>query len=418
MRFSFRPSPDRSNHPAVAVLDADSPPGLAFVRSLGRRGVPMHVYSPRKVPVSRLSRFTASFGACPDPEHADVFLPWLQAEVKKGHIAYVAPTSDLMAFYMAEFPECFPKDQPRAHAERGAILDMLFKHRFDDTCQRHGMRAPYTRFPLSKDEALSQAASYPYPVILKPKSHVGVGWARGVVVRNEADMRREFGPYPVRPEVKRLMDRFPELAWPMVQEYVPGALEHLYSVSGIMNERGEILAAAGSKKTQQWPPTLGVGIVFESWHDAGPMQQGLDFVRKALKSGIFELELIWDARTQTYVAIDLNPRAHGHIAFDIARHNDLPWLWYQLATGIDVPVQPPAKHDVRWLHAIPYHVGNLIGVAKGPERRAKWSNYVSNLRGHHVDIIHDDDDLLPSIGNAMYMLRHPGGLIRPFLRGH
>lgn len=410
------PNARNQGAPAVAVLDADTPPGLAFVRSLGRHGVPIHVYSPRRVPVARLSRYCSSFHLSPDPEDAGAYLPWLKQEVAKGHIAYVAPTSDLIAFYMAEFPECFPAGQPRGTPGREATLDMLFKDRFDTACKKNGVRAPWTAFPKSVEEALADAAGLPYPVILKPKSHVGVGWARGVVVRNEQEMRRAFRAYPVRPESQMLMDRYPELRWPMVQEYVPGALQHLYSISGVMDDGGRLIAWAGSKKTQQWPPTLGVGIVFESWQEEAPVALGLQFVRQAVGRGIFELELIWDARAQDYVAIDLNPRAHGHVAFDVARGNDLPLLWYKVACGEGPATQREARSDVRWLHSIPYHVGNLIGVTKGPERGRRLQAYVDNLRGPTVDIIHDGRDVLPSVAHAYYMLRHPGGLLKPFWR--
>ena len=37
----------------VAIFDADAPPGLAFVRSLGRAGAAIRVYSHRRWPVSR-----------------------------------------------------------------------------------------------------------------------------------------------------------------------------------------------------------------------------------------------------------------------------------------------------------------------------------------------------------------------------
>jgi D-aspartate ligase len=415
MQLPFLRKAPSASLPAVAVLDADTPPGLAFVRSLGRHGVPMHVYSARRAPVARLSRYCTRFGPCPDPEDAEKFLPWIKAESAKGLFSYVAPTSDLMAFYMAEFPECFPKGQAKALPSRESVLDMLFKDRFDAACTRNGIRAPWTSFPLSVEEALKGAASLPYPVILKPKSHVGVGWARGVVVRDEVALRKAFGPYPVRPETKMLMDRFPELRWPMIQEYVPGALEHLYSISGVLGHDGELLAWAGSKKTQQWPPTLGVGIVFEAWNDAAPVALGLKFVKEALGKGIFELELIWDARTQTYVAIDLNPRAHGHIAFDIARNNDLPLLWYHMATGAKLSALPAASDDVKWLHSIPYHVGNVIGVLKGPGRKERLATYVENMRGKTVDIINDVSDPMPSVAHTYFMLRHPGGLIKPFL---
>lgn len=404
-----------SDKPVVAVVDAQSPPGLAFTRSLGRQGVPIHVYSPQRYPVSRMSRYCRKFGFCPDPENAEAFLPWLKAEVAKGEISFVAPTSDLIAFYMGEFPECFPAQQAQAMPSRDSILNMLFKDRFDAACRNNGVRAPWTSFPLSVEEALANASSLPYPVILKPKSHVGVGWARGVVVHNEVEMRAAFRPYPTRPETKMLMDRFPELAWPMVQEYVPDALKYLYSISGVLSPTGELIAWSGSRKTLQWPPTLGVGITFESWQEKQPVALGLKFAKAALGRGIFELELIYDSRTKDYVAIDLNPRAHGHIAFDIARGNDLPWLWYQMAIGQQVRRQPDPRDDIRWLHSIPYHVGGLIGLARGPKRWERFAQYKAGLTGQTVDIINDWNDLLPSLAHTAYMLRHPGGLIKPFI---
>lgn len=415
MREESTRQSSRNKEISVAILDAQSPPGLAFTRSLGRLGVPIHVYSPVRFPVARLSRYCRHFGTCPDPENAEQFLPWLKKESAKGTFDLVAPTSDLIAFYMGEFPECFPKAQTSCMPSKKSILDMLFKDRFDAACKTHNVRAPWTSFPLSVEEALSQAASLPYPVILKPKSHVGVGWARGVVVRDEIQLRQAFKPYPTRPETKMLMDRFPELKWPMIQEYVPGALKHLYSISGVLSPTGELIAYAGSKKTLQWPPTLGVGIEFEAWDERAPMTLGLNFVKNTIERGIFELELILDERTGEYVAIDLNPRAHGHIAFDIARGNDLPALWYKMATGFALQAQPNAREDVRWLHAIPYHVGGLIGIARGPERKKKLGSYLTCLRGKTVDIIHDMRDPAPTLAHAAYMLRHPGGLIKPFL---
>lgn len=406
----------QSDRQSVAVLDAEAPPGLAFTRSLGRGGIPVRVYSPRRYPVARLSRYCTGFDRSPDPENAEVFLPWLKNEVAQGKISLVAPTSDLIAFYMGEFPEVFPAAQQQGMPSREAILDMLFKDRFDAACLRHGLRAPWTSFPKSVEEALSNAASLPYPVILKPKSHVGVGWARGVVVRNEIELRKLYQPYPVHPHRKLAMDRFPELRWPMIQEYVPEALKHLYSVSGLLDKDGTILAYAGSRKTLQWPPTLGVGIVFESWYEEKPVKLGLEFAQKVLGRGLFELELIYDRRTNDYVAIDLNPRAHGHITFDIARNNDLPLSWYRMATGEKLTPQPTALNDVRWLHSIPYHVGALIGMARGPKRAERLMAYMDGMRGNTVDIINDRGDPLPSLAHTAYMFRHPGGLIKPFLK--
>ena len=54
----------------VAIFDADVPTGIAFVRSLGRAGVPLRVYSHRRWPVSRFSRYCADFARCSTPSSA------------------------------------------------------------------------------------------------------------------------------------------------------------------------------------------------------------------------------------------------------------------------------------------------------------------------------------------------------------
>jgi hypothetical protein len=53
--------------------------------------------------------------------------------------------------------------------------------------------------------------------------------------------------------------------------------------------------------------------------------------------GIFEIELLVDS--EHLCAIDLNPRAFGFLALDIARGIDLPWLW--LSTTIKLPSASP-----------------------------------------------------------------------------
>ena len=112
----------------------------------------------------------------------------------------------------------------------------------------------------------------------------------------------------------------------------------------------------------------------------------------------------------------MNPRAFGQIALDIARGHDLPWLWYQLLCGEHVSMQPAvADDDVRWMHALPFHFGALIGIARGPNRKELFARYRDVLRHRHVDVVHAAGDIAPSVAFVAKMLRHPGGLIRPFI---
>src|SRR5205823_6252973 len=119
---------------------------------------PLRLYSHRRWPVARLSRYCAGLGRCPELEDAAAFLPWLKEELRSGRIDLVAPTSDLIAFYAAELE----RDE--------AVLDCLFKDRFDAQCARHGFRTPWAAYPGTVEEARDLAPAFRYPALLKPKS--------------------------------------------------------------------------------------------------------------------------------------------------------------------------------------------------------------------------------------------------------
>jgi D-aspartate ligase len=397
-----------SARPRVGIFDADAPTALAFTRSLGRGGVPVRIYSHRRWPVARFSKHCSEFARCPDPDDAVQFLPWLEGELRSGSIQLVAPTSDLIAFHVAELSEAIAPDLRRRLPAPAAVLDSLLKDRFDVACARLGFRTPWAAYPASVEEARERADAFRYPAILKPKSHVGIGLARGQVVRDVHELRRAYRQYPIPPRQAPVTARYPELSLPMIQEYVPGTLENLYSVSGVLGDRGEVVAVAASRKAAQWPPTLGIGIEFHGCADKGLLSTGSALAGQVLGRGIFEVELIRDARAGHLVAIDLNPRAHGFISFDVARNNDLPLLWYRLATGEAVEPADPVRHDLVWTHAVPYHVRRWVNRLKGrPGERS---------RSGTVDIVNDRRDPLPSAAFLAVMLRHPGGLVRPFLK--
>jgi len=390
----------------VAIFDADAPPGLAFVRSLGRAGAAIRVYSHRRWPVSRYSLWCEEFARCPDPARGEEFVPWLRDEVRSGRVDLVAPTSDLIAYHVATLPDVFALELRTRFEPAEGVLASLFKDRFDAACRRLGFATPWAAFPRSVEEARDLAEAFRYPAILKPKSHVGVGIARGEVVRDADEMRAGYREYPLPPAESA---RHPELALPMVQEYVPGALDNLFSVSGVLGAGGEVVAAMASRKIAQWPPTLGIGIEFHALDDPALVSRGAALASAILGRGIFEVEFIRDPRDGGWVAIDLNPRAHGFIRLDIERGADLPLLWYRIATGAAIPPAEAPRHDLVWKHGVPHAVQRMV-------RRMRGGAPVAIPSAEAVDVIHDRRDPLPTLPFVATMLRHPGGLIRPFLQ--
>jgi D-aspartate ligase len=397
--------------PPVTVFDPDTPGALAFVRSLGRAGVPVIVSGPGALPAARLSRYHAGFRRSPDPTDPERFIPWLEAEIDAGRITRVAPTSDLIAFYLALLRARLPPSVRAVLPSREAVEATLFKDRFDDACRGAGVATPFTLSPPSVEAAHDAAASLPYPVVLKPRSHVAVPLARGVVVEDADALRAAFQPYAV-PEVWRRLLRRDDLGLPVIQAWVGAGVEDLVAVSGMLGYGGDLLARTGHVKRGQWPPRVGVGTVFEPFAGAEVLDTAVTVVRRIL--GRFELELV-RLRDGTSLAIDLNPRAHGQIRFDVARQVDLPLIWYRATLGeITAPAEAVTGPTV-FHNGIPWHVGEWVAVARGPGRRARLDAYLAARRQPHVDIVHDRSDPLPSLAFAARLLRHPGGLLRPYL---
>jgi predicted ATP-grasp superfamily ATP-dependent carboligase len=342
-------------------------------------------------------------------------LPWLQARVRSGEITRLAPTTDLIAYYLSVLREDFPADVQRAITPLSEIEHCLIKTRFTASCDAAGQLVPCTTAPDDADGAVLAARVIGYPLIIKPKSHLVVGMAkRGELVRDEAALRRAYYRYPVAPGQEQLAADYPELRWPLLQRYVPSARRCVYSVTGIKDADRGILAALLTSKREQWPPDIGVSTVQAVCNNARILSAGIRTVDQLISRGVFELELLADG--EKLLAIDLNPRAFGFIMLDIAVGNDLPWLWWQTTLG---PVEPRSvprsypPHESRFV--IPYYfargIRGLLGPRDGAARADGPETPWVTMLGHRSDPL----PMLLANLRLLRLLPHPGGLVRPYL---
>lgn len=410
---------DRRNG-VVAVFDAELPTGVSFIRSLGRLGANVKAYSSASRAAGRFSRYTAEFRKCPDSYALSEFISWLIAEYERGEFDYVAPTSDFITFVVAEVDERLGTQLSggvggdRAGA---AVRDCLFKDRFSVALDEIGFPAPPWAAPTSTDDALAAARTLGYPVALKPRSHVGIGASRGVVAHHDSDVEASFIPYDLPEQQHVAVQHDPDLAYPLVQKLIERDALECISLSGCLDRDGNLLAVSASRKTDQWGTGLSIGTEFEIWDRPFFLDKSIDAVRRILGCGVFEFEVLVDVATEELWGLDLNPRAFGHIALDIGRGHDLPALWYASATGRAVDdASLPKRRPTRWRMGIPYYAGAAVRAVRGPGRVASFSSALSSLRRPGVGSVHAWADPIPGLALGLGILRHPGGLIRPFLR--
>lgn len=409
-----RPDSARNAAFPVAIVNNDWAPTLAFALSLGRQHIPLHFYGPG---VGRWSRYCRRHGACPPVAHADSFLPWLQARLRSGEITRLAPTTDLVAYYMAVLRDDFPLEVRRTITPLHEIEHSLIKTRFSSACAAAGQLVPTQFAPDDVDGALSSARSLGYPLIVKPKSHLVVGPAeRGQLVHNEIQLRSAYRRYEVAPGQGQIAQEYPELRWPLLQRYLPSAQRCVYSVSGIKDAARGILAATLTCKQEQWPPDIGVSTVQTLCHDESILAAGLTAVDKLLSCGIFELELLTDG--DRLMAIDLNPRAFGFIMLDIAVGNDLPWLWWQSTVQtVNPQITRKTQPALECRFVVPYYfkrgingIFGLLGLGARPGESTAAVPWISML-GHRSDPV----PMLMANMRLLRLLPHRGGLLRPYI---
>ena len=410
------PTPLPITSSPVALIDNFGSPTLSFAVSLGARGVPLHFYGSG---AGRWSRYSSRRAVCPPVEDADRFLPWLRRRIRSGEIQRVAPTTDLIAFYVSMLREDFAPEVRRTIPPLVELERALIKTRFGAACARAGQAVPVTEAPDNAGAGIGTGERLGFPLMMKPKSHLVVGDERGRVLSDLRELREFYRPYEISPGRESLAERYPELLWPLLQKYVPSARTRVFSVTGYKDPDGGIIAASLSCKRRQWPPDTGISTSQVSATDARILARGLETVDKLVSCGIFELELL-ESGTEL-LAIDLNPRAFGFIDLDIARGNDLPWLWFEstlrplaggppLTAGASLTVTPEAVIECRL--PIPYTINRcinmLFGVRSADETGSVGATRVIPMLGHW-------DDPLPLLLANLQQLRHPGSLIRPYV---
>ena len=394
---------------AVTVFDNYWATTLAFARSLGRQGVPLHFYGSG---AGRWSRYCTRHFRCPPVENAGEFQPWLREKVRSGEISRIAPTTDLMAYHMSALRDDFAPEVQRTIAPLEEIENCLIKTRF--AAINAGADRPIlpTLAPDSLEGAVAAASALGYPVMLKPKSHLAVGFSeRGQLVANEDDLVRHYRRYSIAPGQESIAALYPELAWPLLQRYIASARHQVYSVSGFKDADGGVLTACVSYKREQWPPDVGVSTLQISCDDQRILEAGLGILNRTLSRGIFEVELLADG--DALYAIDLNPRAFGFLELDLARGADLPWLWFRSTIEGQAPSSPQPLSNVP-IQARHWFLHFIKVMARGitPSRAVAAEENVRKSPRVSVSMLGHRSDPLPMIISNLHLLRHPRSLVR------
>jgi D-aspartate ligase len=328
--------------------------GLGAVRSLGRRGLRVVAVDHRPWALGLRSRFAEPYHA-PDPvADEEGFLRRLQElgnqleapapifPTHDEHLNSIAKHLDeLGGRFLCPFPawEVLERVQSKRHQlEQAGALGLAF---------------PHTAHPGSAAEARAAAADVGYPVLIKPSDNVlfkRIYRTQAFLCEDDAEIERTY--------------KLAEAYEPMVQEFIPGGDEYLWTLGSYLAEDGEALGLFSGRKLRQTRGWMGSARVGESAWDDEVVDSGLALLRALGFHGVSQVEWKRDPRDGLLKLIEVNPRLWQWHGLASACGVDIPWIAYRDLTG-DRP--SPARmtfEGKRW--AISFMFGTKHGIQRPP----------------------------------------------------
>lgn len=332
---------DRAN-PAV-VIGIHTMQGLQTARLLHRVGVEVHGISIEPGHPFNRTRHCVDVVTCGDGDgellealvdigsrldHKAVLVPALDWGVKQVSDA----RDELDKWYLYRLP---PAD----------VVDMLMdKTSFQAHAERVGLPVPESRILLSRADAEAAADSMMFPCVLKPGTRSSEWSANTSAKAFQLDDGAEL--LAIYDEVAPWVDSL------IIQQWIVGPEDNLFSVNGYFDEAGNSLATFVARKIRQWPVRTGQSSMgVECRND-----KALDLYHRLFSSipyaGLAYLEVKQDSRSGRHYLVEPNiGRPTGRSAIAEAGGVQLIDTMYCDITAQPLPeARTQTYGNAKWIH--------------------------------------------------------------------
>jgi predicted ATP-grasp superfamily ATP-dependent carboligase len=347
-----------SSAASALVLDGQDCHALAGVRSLGRRGVRVVVASPKAQAMSFQSRYCAERLSCPSPaDDPLMFSSWLHETLRRDRY-------DALLFFGEASANIVARHRDEIQALTGCPLpayeDFLTADRKDRVARlarELGLWVPRTIEIASHDDAHVVAARHDYPAIVKGVQ--GSGGHQVAFVRDAAELVAAV-------QSLHAERRDPHHPLPIVQQYVPGKG---YGLTALC-QSGEPIAVFMHRRLEEHDVACEVRLAHaasgaESIDEPQLREAGLRLLRALRWTGVAMVEFRRSHTDGQFYLMEVNPRFVGSLDLAVAAGVDLPWLYFQLATGRRVDPRADYRVGLRYQWLLSKNIAQAFENPRG-----------------------------------------------------
>ncbi len=363
---------------SVIILDGQLKSALSAVRSLGKQGMTISVGAERDTGMALHSRYVLKRFIYPSP-YTDMkgFVLQVKNEamrLKDKPVVYAFSDATYLALYAqrAELDSCmtlvFPDPKSVEIAFDKAATYSLAKV--------SGIPTITTYTPETGEEVMRLGTTLTYPAVIKTrrsvtwKDSVGV-FGSASFVQNSTELEKKF---------HELRERLGEA--PLVQDLIRG---EEYGVEMLANN-GHIHARVVHHRLRSLSPTGGASVLKETLHD-GELKNTLEeyaekLVQKLSWTGPIMVEFKVDSDSKRPYLMEINGRFWGSLPLSIIAGVDMPYLFYLLATGQELPREMVTAREGAISNHFLGDVKHLLKVlfARDPMRTILYPGRVQAMR--------------------------------------
>lgn len=331
--------------PAAFVTYGWCRTAYTVVRSLGARGIPVHVGDSSPLAMSRFSRHTSSFTRLPDFfSEPEAYIDALIRAMSKSGATVLFPCHEdveTVIRFREKFPETIQVAVPGFEDWRTAEDKLSYTK----VVRTAGCPVPETYEVTCREELIALRDRLSFPVVLKTR--IGNS-AKGVEIIHKQEH--------LEPAFFKLIREFnlPDGRWPTVQEFIAG---NKLGVLGVYRNGKHVSSIVFDIVRSKGALNFGTSTYRVTIDDPETKSNAIKAMEALNWHGVVDMDWLRDA-DGTARLIDINGRLGGATALTYISGMDMPWVWYQIAAKMetmDVPV-PRSGAKARWI------LGDLLGM--------------------------------------------------------
>ncbi len=359
--------------------------GLAIVRSLGRRGIPVCIVD-NEHSIGRYSRYATHFRRVPElrreRQTIDSLIQVARELNLKGWVLFPTRDEHVAAFskHKEELEQWFRVPTPGWETIKWAWN----KWNTYSLALKIGLDIPKTWCPRSLDDLAKIDADFPLGI--KPAVKEDFFYATKAKAWR-ANNREELLSLWKKASVHSGSNQV------LVQEIIPGDGTCQFS-SCMFFKDGQALASMEAQRWRQHPPEFGRAATYvESINRPDLTGLAARFLKEINYYGLAEVEFKLDPRDSKYKLLDVNARTWGFHVLGPAAGVDFPYLLFSDQLGQHINACR-GRAGVGWIRMVTDIPSCLLGFAGG---YLGWKEYKRSLQHFDVESVFSKEDLLPSL---------------------